>query len=104
LNWDPRVNGKSPNNIDALVWAIDALNLGDISVPLSKSRVTYNEEKNADRDFKIELLDQGGAVLADYEHDEYFDALSKLGEVDPKRDTEFGYVGDGSVSVLRIRK
>jgi hypothetical protein len=50
------------------------------------------------------LLDQGGAVLADYEHDEYFDALSKLGEVDPKRDTEFGYVGDGSVSVLRIRK
>lgn len=104
LNWDPRVNGKSPNNIDALVWAIDALNLGDISVPSSKSRVTYNEEKNADRDFRIELLDQGGAVLANYEHDEYFDALSKLGQVDPKRDTEFGYVGDGSVSVLRIKK
>ena len=104
LNWDPRVNGKSPNNIDALVWAIDALNLGDVSVGQSTSRVTYNTEEDADSQFSIEQFAEGNASLADYEYDEYFDALSELGQTESKRDSKFGYVGDGAVSMLRIRK
>ncbi|NBV84085.1 hypothetical protein EBR57_08200, partial [bacterium] len=92
LNWDPRVNGKSPNNIDALVWSIDGLNLGNLFELESHNRITLNlgdNETNGEND--------------DNNDDEYFAALSELAEAEPQRKTAFGYVGDDSVSMLRIK-
>lgn len=86
-NWDPRnKNARSPNNIDALVWAFDALGLCNSIDVQPTSRMKYNLVHNEDDD--------------EAETDKYLDALNRYGEAIREGAPPRGYLPGGLVSML----